>query len=107
MKRLAILIPLAAAALGCGGGYDAEYDCEQTVACQEAILDQEAPASTVETCIDNSEALYDDLSDDLQDLLDDAFESCESETSCAYVACVCDEFGIDNQQCADARRQGS
>jgi hypothetical protein len=41
-----------------GGGYDARYDCEQTIACLEERYG-DAPSGLVDTCVENSEDLYD------------------------------------------------
>ena len=93
------LLALAA----CGGGYDAEYDCEQSASCNERITGQPVTDTEIEICADRSENIYDGLTDTQQSYLDDVFEACEDEEACAYVVCACDYADSPDAQCEQAR----
>jgi len=99
--RLAIPVLLTALA-GCGG-FDAEYDCEQTVACI-ARLENRAPGDTeVNQCVsvaENQAAVADDAQNDTAD---DVFGQCEGETECAYLRCMCDGAGNNSDDCTKVR----
>ncbi len=87
------------------GGYDAEYDCEQTVACAELMTGQSISRAAIEGCIERSEAFYDDVDEDTQDYMDEASDTCGDEKACRYVVCVCDFLYLVNDPgCAEARK---
>jgi hypothetical protein len=92
------------ALVACSSGYDGEYDCEQSAACQQRITGEPYTDTQIEICTDYSDDAYDGLSDTQQDYLDDVFEACEEETSCAYIVCVCEYSGRDDTTCEEARQ---
>lgn len=103
MKRVGWGMLGLLALTGCGG-YDADYDCEQTAACQERITGQPVTDTEIDLCADFSDGVYDDLSDAEQNYLDDVFEACEDEESCGYIVCVCEYGDRGNTTCEDARQ---
>ncbi|MEQ9317530.1 MAG: hypothetical protein RIF41_00165 [Polyangiaceae bacterium] len=42
-------------------------------------------------------------SDAARERLDDAYEACAGESSCAFFACFCDETGASTPECERAR----
>lgn len=80
------MLALVMALVACGPTYDAENDCRQTRACLASI--GESPPNTLESCVAQSEAAYDNATDAQRQLVDDAYARCMDYESCAYLRCV-------------------
>lgn len=70
-----------------GGGYDADYDCEQTAACCEE-LGSTPSATTVSTCKQSSQQLYDNFNESFKAAADSLTEKCGNKTACDYMECA-------------------
>lgn len=101
--RRAVTFLVALLATGCGGGYDIEYDCEQTLACNQELYGTPSSDTAQDACVAATEEIYEDLSDDQQERVEEVVDRCSESTSCDYIVCICDQLGAQTQQCVDAR----
>jgi hypothetical protein len=71
-------------------GYDARYDCQQKLACngEGALKPEEVPPERLDTCIANSQEIFDKIDGDKQASIEHTFLACRQRSGCAYVACV-------------------
>lgn len=81
-----IVLVLAAVVSGACGGYDADKDCRESRACA-ASRGQSLPNS-LESCVDASQAVYDNATDAQRKTIDDKITKCADLTGCNFVTCV-------------------
>ena len=72
-------------------GYDAAYDCEQSIECLGEVT-----FGTQEQCVANTNAWLDDLNEESHELLDEMFLECYGQTSCNFITCMTGQVGDDD-----------
>lgn len=83
---------LAVACQSSDRGYDAAYDCEQTIACAE---ETRGPASgdAHSSCIEASNQAYAGASAGQRTSADELFAACSGLMACEYTSCIAEESG--------------
>ena len=87
------VLPALVLLLASCGGFDAHYDCEQTVACVASFEGRAVGDGEVDQCVAVAESQARVATDDQQTLADEAFATCEGQQGCAYTTCMCDATG--------------
>lgn len=71
------------------GSYDAEYDCEQTLACVHQQTDHAVTTEDeIAECAGASASVYDVAEFQTRATVDRRFEECRERQACDYVDCI-------------------
>ncbi|MEN0062029.1 MAG: hypothetical protein AAGA48_07730 [Myxococcota bacterium] len=71
----------------CNNGYSARIDCRESIACCEE-LGEPVEGLSQDECETTSRDLFDLLTDEQQEALDDIAQFCRDRTGCAFETCI-------------------